>query len=144
MMETDRKRMIDLTIEHAQEILDLLYDQIPDVIFRELNGGVVLTPETVWQPPSVGENLLILGQYHVNTNGLGRYITIYYGSVMRAYGNLSDEEIAVKLKELLHHELTHHLESLAGDRSLEIEDAITIHKILEEREPNQVETPKEE
>ena len=50
--------------------------------------------------------------------------------MVAVYGHLSRNAFRKKLKYVLHHELTHHLESLAGDRSLEVQDAIDKHKYL--------------
>ena len=109
-----------MTFEEAEIALDEIAAALPREIFRGLNGGYVLTPETVTD----ADDLVILGQYHYEPNGLGRYITVYYGSIFEAYGRLEAKDFRIKLKEILHHELTHHLEDLAGDNSLEIQDEI--------------------
>jgi len=115
-----------LTFEETQTVLDELIDELPPEIFNGLNCGVALLPDTMY-----GTNgLLILGQYHVEPQGLGRYVTINYGSIVYAHGHLSREDFREKVKYVLHHELTHHLESLAGDKSLEVQDAIDIRKML--------------
>ena len=109
-----------MTFEEAQIALDEIAAELPQAIFDGLNGGYVLTEQTL-----VGDDgLYILGQYHVDPRGLGRYVTVHYGSVAAIYGYLSPDAFRKKLKHVLHHELTHHLEHLAGDRSLEIKDAI--------------------
>lgn len=41
---------------------------------------------------------------------------------------MSDEAVRVRLRKVLLHEFRHHLESLAGERDLEIEDAINISR----------------
>jgi hypothetical protein len=109
-----------MTFEEAQIALDEIACDLPQAIFDGLNGGYVLTEETL-----VGDDgLYILGQYHVEPRGLGRYVTVNYGSIAAIYGHLPPAAFREKLKFVLHHELTHHLESLAGDRSLEIKDEI--------------------
>jgi hypothetical protein len=109
-----------LTFDESQLALDEIACALPQAIFRGLNGGYALTHDT-----KKDENgLYILGQYHVQPHGLGRYVTIHYGSLIEIYGHLSEKSFRKKLKEVLHHELIHHLESLAGDRSLEIQDEI--------------------
>ncbi|MDR1754967.1 MAG: hypothetical protein LBR74_08745, partial [Eubacterium sp.] len=60
--------------------------------------------------------------------GLGRYINIYYGSFVRARGYLDAEGQKAELRRILRHEFTHHLESLAGEKGLEIKDRIEIEK----------------
>ena len=115
-----------LTYEEAQEALNQEIDALPPGIFKDLNCGVTLIPDTMYD----ANGLLVLGQYHVQPRGLGRYVTIHYGSMIMAYGYLSAAAFREKIKDTLHHELTHHLENLAGDRSLEIEDAQNIKNIL--------------
>ena len=115
-----------LTFEEAQMAVDELIDELPPEIFKELNCGVSVVPDTLYD----SNGLLILGHYHVQPRGLGRYVTIYYGSIVLAHGHLSPDRFRDKLKYVLHHELTHHLESLAGDHSLEIEDEKNVRRLL--------------
>ena len=115
-----------LTFEESREALTQIADNLPGAIFKELNGGVLLLPDTMTDE----HGLLILGQYHVDPLGFGRYVTIHYGSMQKAYGHLCDKAFEKELEGVLHHELIHHLESLAGDRSLEIKDAIEVERIL--------------
>jgi predicted Zn-dependent protease with MMP-like domain len=112
-----------LSFDEVQEILTDIADHIPAAIYGELNGGVILLPEAKRHPKRIGDDLFIMGEYHVEPVGFGRYITIYYGSFAQVYSHLSREALRDKLEEVLHHELVHHLESLAGDHSLEIQDA---------------------
>jgi len=126
-----------LTFEEAQEALTDIADSIPAEIFRELNGGIILLPETKLHPESKAEDFFILGEYHFDPRGFGRYITIYYGSFVRAHGTLSRSGQIKKLGEVLRHELTHHLEHLAGDRSLEAKDAVDVAKYREGHEPRE-------
>ena len=113
----------------AQEALELLIDDLPPEIFKGLNCGVSLIPDTLYD----NNGLLILGRYHVEPNGLGRYVTINYGSLMASYRHLSPREFAEKIRCVLHHELTHHLEHRAGDRSLEIQDENDVREMLSKR-----------
>ena len=115
-----------LTFEEAQEAITQIADNIPPEILKGLNCGIVLLPEIITD----NDGLLVLGMYHIEPLGLGRYVTIYYGSIMEAYGYLPSPAFKEKLKDVLYHELVHHLESLAGDRSLEIQDAIDREKYL--------------
>jgi len=57
---------------------------------------------------------------------MGRYINIYYGSLIKVYGNCLHKKMRKHLRDILVHELTHHLESLAGDRSLEVKDEMNL------------------
>jgi len=115
-----------LNFDEAQTALNQQIDELPPGIFKGLNGGVVLLPDVMYDT----NGLLILGQYHYEPYGLGRYVTINHGSLAAAYGYMNPEAFAERMRHTLHHELTHHLEGLAGDKSLEHEDARNIAKIL--------------
>ena len=117
------------TFEETQEALDQMIDDLPPDIFKGLNGGVALVPDAMYDE----NGLLILGHYHVQPYGLGRYVSIYYGSMMAAYGHYGPQAFRERVKDTLYHELTHHLESLAGDRTLEKEDARTFARLLARR-----------
>lgn len=97
----------------AGKMLDKAVEALPQGIFDGLNGGVNLIEE----PKSDGKGGYILGLYHHNI--MGRYIEIFYGSFRELYGDIPPEQFERRLKSTLHHELTHHIEALAGDRSLE-------------------------
>jgi len=109
------------TIEEVNDMLDEIAAELPEGIFKDLNGGVSLLAETKISDRDPDGGLYTLGEYR--RDQMGRYIVIYYGSMCAAYGNSSPKKMRKHLRDVLTHELTHHLESLAGDRSLEIEDA---------------------
>jgi predicted Zn-dependent protease with MMP-like domain len=111
-----------LSIDEAAVILDEIAAELPKEFYNHLNGGILLMPEAKIHPESKARDLYILGTYH-NERDLGRYIKIYYGSFERLYGRLPVRRLREKLKEVLVHEFTHHLESLAGERDLERKDA---------------------
>lgn len=111
-----------ITIEEMEEMLDEIAAGLPDDFFRELNGGIILLPESKLHENSVGNDLYILGEYR-REQSLGKYIAIFYGSFMRVYGHLSAAQLKEKLESTVKHEFRHHLESLAGEYDLEIEDA---------------------
>ena len=123
---TTRKEHVEMTFEEAQIALEELTNDLPPEILTGLNCGVALTEETLYDEAG----LIILGQYHFDPRGLGRYVTVHYGSMMEVYGGYPPHAFRDKLKFVLHHELVHHLESMAGDRSLEIQDAIDKAKML--------------
>jgi predicted Zn-dependent protease with MMP-like domain len=121
-----------ITFEETGVMLDEIADGIPEDFYRELNGGVILLPDIKMHSENQGNdlngnaNLFILGEYHndrTGYGGLGRYIAIYYGSFIKLYANLSAADQKEKLRGILIHEFTHHMESLAGEKGLEIKDA---------------------
>lgn len=111
-----------VTIEEMGIMLDDIANGFPEELFRELSGGIVLVPEFKLNPMSVSNDLYIMGEYHRGFNS-GRYIIIYYGSFMKVYGYLEEKELRERLEHTLKHEFIHHLESLAGEKGLEKEDA---------------------
>jgi hypothetical protein len=110
-----------ITIEEMEEMLDELAAELPEQFYRELNGGILLLPEARLSPEALDNDLYTLGEYHYSYS-MGRYITIYYGSFKALFGHLPPEELKAELRGTLRHEFTHHLESLAGEKDLEIED----------------------
>lgn len=123
-----------LSFEEAGYVLDELIEELPEEIFKNLNGGVNLIEEA----KKSEDGRYTMGTYFRGT--LGRYVELYYGSFVELYGSMDDELFRTRLKKTLHHELTHHIESMAGDRSLERWDerqselygfnGIDVHSIL--------------
>ena len=111
-----------VSFEEFEQIVYDIVDTLPQDFFRELDGGVMVREQRKVHPESVGEELGILGEYHRNRY-LGRYVVIYYGSFMAAFGYLGMEDLKKRVRKTVLHEFRHHLESLAGERDLEIEDA---------------------
>ncbi len=107
-----------ITIDEMQELLDEIAEEFPREFFNELSGGIVLVNRA---KRGAEDGLLTMGEY-IRGGGLGRYIAIYYGSFAQVYGHLSQSAMKEQLRETLSHEFTHHLESMAGVRDLEIED----------------------
>ena len=107
-----------MDLNRMGDILDMLAEELPEEFYTDLNAGIVLTPEIKRSPH--GDDLTIMGEY-VRSN-LGRGIKIYGGSINSVYGWMSEEEMTEQLREVLRHEVTHHIESLAGERGLEIKD----------------------
>lgn len=120
-----------MDILNFQEMMEEILQELPKEFFQELNGGVILLEEAKIHPEARSNDLYILGTY-TNRTGLGRYITIYYGSFMKIYGSLSREHLKEKLRDTIYHEFTHHLESLAGFRDLTEKDREFIRNYLGE------------
>lgn len=115
--------MVDF--EQFCEMAEEINAGLPERFFRELNGGVQADPKRKIHPKSVGESLVILGEYHRDYY-FGRYIVLYYGSFLQIYGNADKEVWRRQLDHTIRHEFRHHLESLAGERDLEMEDEIRL------------------
>ncbi len=127
----ERERL--MSYDEAGEWLDEVAEGLPEELFHELNGGIVLLKEVRLSPEATGHDLYTLGLYHNEPFGMGRYISIFYGSFVQAYAGRSREEQKQGLAELLRHELTHHIESLAGVRDLEVKDEQFIEEFKRKR-----------
>lgn len=113
--------MID--VDQFSRIVDERAQLLPEAVFRRLNLGIGVVERLKRQPRSRPEQpLYILGEYQVH-HALGRGILIYYGSFARAFPTHDEAALTAEIDRVLRHELTHHLESLAGARDLEIADA---------------------
>jgi hypothetical protein len=123
-----------MTIDEMQDVLDDLAEELPEIFYKDLNGGIVLLPDAKESAYSQKKDLYTLGEYH-HGGAMGNYIKIYYGSFERLFSYLPDEEMKKKLRSTLRHEFRHHIESLAGDRSLEVEDSVFIRNYLEKGQP---------
>lgn len=118
-----------VSIEEMEVMLDEISAELPQEIFKGLNGGILLLPQKKLHNESKADNLYILGEYHRDRT-LGRFITIYYGSFALVYGDLPKERLKDEMRKTLKHEFLHHLEGLAGERDLEKEDALFIADYL--------------
>lgn len=119
-------------IDEAQALLDELCEGLPSAFFARLNGGILLLPDVKYNPLGRANDLYILGEYHAG-GAMGRYITIYYGSIQRVYGWMGRDQTRAQLEEVLLHEFTHHLESLAGEKGLEEKDREQMRRYLRKR-----------
>ena len=111
-----------LTFDEVGALLDDMAEEFPPVFFNELNGGVCLLPEARPDPEFPPGEMYILGEYC--NDMMGRYINLYYGSfsALAEQEDWTQEDWEDELWETFSHEFTHHMESLAGERGLEIKD----------------------
>jgi len=125
-----------MEIEDFIDMLDEISGDIPRAFFKELNGGIVLRPEKKYHPAGIKNDLYIMGEYHVDPR-MGRSIFIYYGSFAAIYGYLKRDMLRERVKKTVLHEFTHHFESLAGEKDLEIEDAVKLVKYKQQHLPKE-------
>lgn len=102
-----------LSFEEAGAVLDAAAEALPEGIYEDLNGGINLLRDT----RRTEDGRYLMGLYH--NDAMGRYVEIFYGSFAALYGGESDAVMAEELRKTLYHELTHHVENKAGDRTLE-------------------------
>ena len=113
-----------ISFDEMGDWLDEIAEQFPQEFYRELNGGIALLPEAMPDPEFPEGEMYFLGEYC--NDELGRYINLYYGSFAALFADASDEELYDELYTTLAHEFTHHLESLAGERGLEVRDELEL------------------
>jgi len=121
-----------ISIEKVESMLDEIAEELPKEFFKDLNGGILLLPEVKMHSKSLNNDLYILGEYNRNIQ-LGRYIVIYYGSFSKVFGHLDKDKLKEQLKSTLRHEFRHHIESLAGERGLEIKDEQDLFRYLKKQ-----------
>ena len=112
-------------------MLDEIADGMPYELYRELNGGISIVPQVKYHPVARRNDLYILGEYRRDL--IGNSIVFYYGSIARVYGSLPREEFYQKMVHILHHEVRHHNEYLAGTDDLGLWDDEQIIKYLKNR-----------
>ena len=121
-----------LTIDQVNDLLDDMAEEFPEVLFRDLNGGVNLLEEAKPDPEFPPGEMYILGEYCNDV--LGLYVNLYYGS-FAALAEKEDWDRDTWEDELwttLSHELTHHMENLSGLHALDDRDAEELAQWREE------------
>ena len=120
-----------ITFEECAQMLDEIADSMPYELYRDLNCGISLLPQIKLHPKAVNNDLFILGEYI--RNSLGKAIVFYYGSINRVYGHLNRDEYYKQLVRIMHHEVRHHNEYLAGCDDLGLLDKIEIESYLRKK-----------
>ena len=88
-------------------------DLLPEYVFQDLSGGVLIDPGVYLHPARVKDDLYILGTYSYGSY-MGKQIILYYGSFMATMGSASIEQIREQVRAALRHEFLHHMETRAG------------------------------
>ncbi|MBR5947535.1 MAG: hypothetical protein IKZ82_02655 [Clostridia bacterium] len=113
-------------LDIIRRLSDEAAEELPERFYEKLSGGISLSDTKKYHPRSRNERpLLILGEYR-NDPRLGRSIMLYGGSIIATYSHLSESELQNELRRIIRHEFTHHIESLCGERGLEIEDEVSL------------------
>lgn len=97
-----------MNIRLFRKNVDRIASSLPPVLFRQLNGGIIVRPEA-----KEDGNCLIFGEY-VEDPALGNLILLYYGSFAEELEGAGVDEWNEEIEETITHELRHHIESLAG------------------------------
>jgi hypothetical protein len=118
-----------MNYKEFQRVAAEVFDGIPDR-FREGVDGLEVTRRTVPHPTladiyTLGE--CITESYPTEFGGAGEVrsvVALYYGSFL-ALSRLDDDwDWEEEIYETITHEVQHHLESLASDESLEVQDYV--------------------
>jgi predicted Zn-dependent protease with MMP-like domain len=121
-----------MELDEMEGLLEEILQDFPQELFQLLNGGILLLPEEKRNPDPKLDQLYILGEYH-SGGPMGRFITLYYGSFCAVYPQATRKRMRKELERTLKHEFLHHVEGLAGERSLEMEDRQRIQDYLERK-----------
>lgn len=121
-----------IPIGEFQRMAEEISAELPEELYKGLNGGITISEEAKLHRNSRPEHpLYVLGEYNYGGH-TGRYITIYYGSFRRVHRLKRGQALRDELRRVLLHELRHHLETRAGEHGLEYEDAAFIAEYLGE------------
>lgn len=121
-----------VSLEQFHEMLEAAAEELPEELYERLNGGVLLMPGSKLSKHAVDADLYTLGEYQYSTV-MGSRIVLFYGSFKRVFGHCSPEELMGHVRDTLRHEFRHHLEHLAGERDLELEDEEALRRYYEEK-----------
>lgn len=128
----DAFRRGPFTEDEFQLIAERITAELPDDFYKGLNGGVVISDRVKLHKRSRPERpLYILGEYHHGGNE-GHYITLYYGSFVKAHGQKRGSELENEIRKVILHEFRHHLETRGGEHDLEYEDEAAIAEYEEQ------------
>ena len=102
-----------MTFDEFEEAVRYELEQLPDYVYEELNGGVLVDISAYLHPKALADDLYILGTY-TNSYIYGKQIVLYYGSFMRTMGHAPESVIRKQIRDTIRHEFLHHLETRAG------------------------------
>jgi hypothetical protein len=102
----------------------LIENKIPPILLKDLNMGIYVNP--IYKEDDVEEDYYILGEYIQNS--LGNQIVLYYGSFAYFLKGNSEHDWQKEILETIKHELTHHVEALAGQEDLADEEDMEVYK----------------
>lgn len=94
-------------------------NKIPPGLLKDLNMGVHVNPK--FQEDEDEDDYYILGEYIQDV--LGNQIVLYYGSFKYLLGDASSDMWQKEIVDTIKHELTHHIEAMAGQEDLANQEA---------------------
>lgn len=116
---------------YVNEVLDT---EIPEDLLVGLNLGVIVSPELEYSKKE--PQFITMGVYVQSR--LGKQIILYYGSFDHFYNGRPQEVWKKKILSTIKHELTHHIEALAGQEDLAKKERMEVYlrKKLQESKKN--------
>ncbi len=102
-----------MTLEEFDQAVEEEMSLLPDYVYKELNGGVLVDQAACMHPRRLADDLFILGTYSVDPI-MGKQIVLYYGSFAATMQYLPDSAVRQQIRDTLRHEFRHHLETNAG------------------------------
>ncbi|UMZ73614.1 metallopeptidase family protein [Natranaerofaba carboxydovora] len=106
----------------------IINNKIPPELMKNLNMGIIIMQET-----KAEDDYYIMGEY-INDD-LGKYVVLYYGSFNEILENKTDKKWQEEILSTIKHELTHHVEALAGEEKLAKFEELEELKELEKNKP---------
>ena len=102
-----------ISIERFNEIVEEELALLPEYVFNDLNGGVVVDEKINLHPDRLADDLYIMGTYSTSPV-MGKQIVIYYGSFTKTMPYADEETLRLKIRDTIRHEFRHHMETRAG------------------------------
>lgn len=102
-----------ISIERFNEIVEEELKLLPEYVFEELNGGVIVDEKANLHPERVADDLYIMGTYSTSPV-MGKQIVLYYGSFANTMPYADEETLRLKIRDTIRHEFRHHMETRAG------------------------------
>lgn len=140
-----------ISYERFSEIVDEEMELLPEYVFEELNGGVLVDKKANLHPKRLADDLYIMGTYSTHPI-MGKQIVIYYGSFAATMGLHDEDTIRTKIRDTLRHEFRHHMETRAGffgkgtlidEDKQEMDRYYAMHRMREEQEAERERREKE-
>ncbi len=102
-----------ISYDRFKEITEDELTLLPDYVYEELNGGVLVEERDYPHPARLADDLYILGTYSTRPI-FGKQICLYYGSFLATMPGASEETVRKQIRDTVRHEFLHHLETRAG------------------------------
>ncbi|WP_352401087.1 metallopeptidase family protein [Anaerotignum sp.] len=122
-----------ISLEGFALLADQVANEIPAIFYEGLNGGIQLKEEERLHPLSKkNAPVYILGLY-IKDDFMGSHIELYYGSFAKVCRSFTEERLIKEIRDVLRHELQHHVELMCGNTDLIQEDEKELMKIRKRR-----------